>query len=303
MEQWLPRRPLILAPVIPLVWTVSWLCIVSARFLMGIRYPQPSQLQDSVLLVSALVLLVNIYNLILIYQRTDKYRNLPTYGPRAMLLAIILIVSIVLAWGQPQVVLIPNRLTRWVAVFIALNFIQALLGEFFTLLERPKTRRKLASLYFPTVVLGIAGIYIPLYLTLYNSWSTSLLIIGFILLTCFAFMSWQNLKGIFSKALATNSVIYEMFIGIHLVSVVLAVICGCCSIILYHQGSLTFIISSYCFVAGLIAYGITGLIIGAMQRYENDYRYGHVNGHPQRYILLGGMLMLSLLVVNYYFTK
>lgn len=150
MEQWLPRRPLILLPVIPLVWTVSWLCLVSARFLMGIQYPQPAQFQDSVLMISALILLANIYNLILIYQRIDIYRKIPTYAPRAMLLAIILIISIVLAWGQPQAVLIPNHLTVWV------------------------------------VILRIAGLYLPQYLTLRGSWTMPLMIVGIIMLACFA---------------------------------------------------------------------------------------------------------------------
>ncbi|MRN07427.1 hypothetical protein EAI26_08520 [Lactobacillus sp. 0.1XD8-4] len=297
MEQWLPRRPLILLPVIPLVWTVSWLCLVSARFLMGIQYPQPAQFQDSVLLISALILLANIYNLILIYQRIDIYRKIPTYTPRAMLLAIILIISIVLAWGQPQAVLIPNHLTVWVVIFITLNFLQAILSIFFTLLERPKTRRKLASLYVPVVILGIAGLYLPQYLTLRGSWTMPLMIIGIIMLACFAWVSCRNLKGIFSKVLAVNSVTYEVLVGIHLASTPLTVIGGSSSFILKYQNSPIFVVSSYCFVFSVLAYGITGLIIAAMQRYENDYRYGHVNSKPQRYVYLGVMLMLSLLAL------
>lgn len=92
--------------------------------------PSPNQLQDSVLLVSAVILVMNIYNLILIYQRAEKYRNLSPYAPRALLLAIVLIISIVLAWGQPKVVLIPSYLNIWVMIFIVLNCLQALLGQF-----------------------------------------------------------------------------------------------------------------------------------------------------------------------------
>ena len=110
MEQWLPRQPLILTPTIPLMWTVGWLCTMSAYIILGGEPPSPNQLQDSVLLVSAVILVMNMYNLILIYQRAEKYRNLSPYAPRALLLAIVLIISIVLAWGQPKVVLIPKEL-------------------------------------------------------------------------------------------------------------------------------------------------------------------------------------------------
>lgn len=130
MEQWLPRQPLILTPTIPLMWTVGWLCTMSAYIIVGGQPPSPNQLQDSVLLVSAVILVMNIYNLILIYQRAEKYRNLSPYAPRALLLAIVLIISIVLAWGQPKVVLIPSYLNIWVMIFIVLNCLQALLGQF-----------------------------------------------------------------------------------------------------------------------------------------------------------------------------
>ena len=35
MEQWLPRQPLILTPTIPLMWTVGWLCTMSAYIILG----------------------------------------------------------------------------------------------------------------------------------------------------------------------------------------------------------------------------------------------------------------------------
>ena len=79
MEQWLPRQPLILTPTIPLMWTVGWLCTMSAYIILGGEPPSPNQLQDSALLVSAVILVMNMYNLILIYQRAEKYRNLSPY--------------------------------------------------------------------------------------------------------------------------------------------------------------------------------------------------------------------------------
>ena len=49
--------------------------------------------------------------------------------------------------------------------------------------------------------------------------------------------------------------------------------------------------------------GISGLIIGAMQRYNNDYQYGHVKGHPQRYICCGIFLMIILLGLSFILKK
>ena len=41
MEQWLPRQPLILTPTIPLMWTVGWLCTMSAYIILGGEPPIP----------------------------------------------------------------------------------------------------------------------------------------------------------------------------------------------------------------------------------------------------------------------
>ena len=220
MEQWLPRQPLILTPTIPLMWTVGWLCTMSAYIIVGGHPPSPNQLQDSVLLVSAVILVMNIYNLILIYQRAEKYRNLSPYAPRALLLAIVLIISIVLAWGQPKVVLIPSYLNIWVMIFIVLNCLQALLGQFFALLERPQSRRRFASMYWPIVVLCAAGIVTPPSLELHNGWTLPFIIGDCILLIFFIARSWQEMPRILVKVPANNSIIYELLVGINLATII-----------------------------------------------------------------------------------
>lgn len=302
MEQWLPRQPLILTPTIPLMWTVGWLCTMSAYIILGGEPPSPNQLQDSVLLVSAVILVMNMYNLILIYQRAEKYRNLSPYAPRALLLAIVLIISIVLAWGQPKVVLVPNHLNAWVAIFIILNFIQALLGEFFALHERPKTRRKLSSMYWPAIVLCGTGILIPLCLELRKNGYLPVFVSGGIFLACFTEGSWQEISRIQTKVPANNSIIYELLVGINLTTIFLTVLSGVLFIVFSFTNKKTNIILA-CLALSPGLNGISGLIVGAMQRYNNDYRYGHVNGHPQRYMYCGSLLVIILLVLGFILEK
>lgn len=302
MEQWLPRQPLILTPTIPLMWTVGWLCTMSAYVILGGQPPSPNQLQDSVLLVSAVILVMNIYNLILIYQRVEKYRNLSTYAPRALLLAIILIISIVLAWGQPKVVLIPSYLNIWVMIFIVLNCLQALLGQFFALLERPQSRRRFASMYWPIVVLCTAGIVTPPSLELHNGWTLPFIISDCILLSFFIVRSWQEIPRILIKVQANNSIIYEMLVGINLTTIISTVVSGVLFIVFdFNNTEISIVVA--CFALSPTINGISGLIIGAMQRYNNDYRYGHVKGHPQRYIYCGIFLMIILLMLGFILKK
>ncbi|WP_308015798.1 hypothetical protein [Limosilactobacillus reuteri] len=302
MEQWLPRQPLILTPTIPLMWTVGWLCTMSAYVILGGQPPSPNQLQDSVLLVSAVILVMNIYNLILIYQRVEKYRNLSTYAPRALLLAIILIISIVLAWGQPKVVLIPSYLNIWVMIFIVLNCLQALLGQFFALLERPQSRRRFASMYWPIVVLCTAGIVTPPSLELHNGWTLPFIISDCILLSFFIVRSWQEIPRILIKVQANNSIIYEMLVGINLATIISTVVSGVLFIV-FDFNSTEISIVAACFALSPTINGISGLIIGAMQRYNNDYRYGHVKGHPQRYIYCGIFFVIILLMLGFILKK
>lgn len=302
MEQWLSRQPLILTPTIPLMWTVGWLCTMSAYIILGGEPPSPNQLQDSVLLVSAVILVMNIYNLILIYQRAEKYRNLSPYAPRALLLAIILIISIVLAWGQPKVVLIPSYLNIWVMIFIVLNFLQALLGQFFALLERPQSRRKFASMYWPIVVLCAAGIVTPPSLELHNGWTLPFIIGDCFLLIFFIARSWQEMPRILVKVQANNSIIYELLVGINLATIISTVMSGVLFIVFdFNNTKISIVVA--CFALSPTINGISGLIIGAMQRYNNDYRYGHVKGHPQRYIYCGIFLVIILLMLGFILKK
>lgn len=295
MEQWLPRRPLILAPLIPLIWTVSWLGTMTIRHAFGFAYPNPNQLQDSVLIVSAVVLIANIYNLILIYQQTEKYRNAPRYSQNALLLAIILIISIVLAWGQPKKILIPNRLTSGVVTYIILNCGLALLANYFVRMSRPPTRQKRASLLLPVAQLAITAFISPLVFITSAGWGSGLL--GGILLVAFGFAQWNNMAGLFNPAPATKSGIYQILLGINLTTVLTTIFCGFDTFVMtVLKGKIELVAA--CFIQSIILASVTGVIIAAMQRYKNDYRYGHAVGNEIKYLITGILLTVTFLLLT-----
>lgn len=297
MERWRPQRPMIIAPALPLMWTSSWLSGVTACRLLGTASPSPKQLESSVLMVSLVVLLANIYNLILICQRIESFREAPGYVIRVVLLALVMISSLVLAWGQPTTVLIANRLTWWVAIFLILNFIQALLGRYFVAMTRPMPVNRLASTELPLVTLLVTGLVVSD--SLLNLEKTSVLIslVQTILIVGLAIWQWRNLTGLLQTVDATKSVTYQMLVGINLSSSGLMLVLGINSFVLNLTGGILPLIS-YCFTISMIAFGLSGVVVAAMQRYDNDYRYGHVHGKPIRYLLLGMLLLVAIVLVS-----
>lgn len=296
MEQWLPRRPLILAPIIPLIWTVSWLGIATALRELGYQQPDPRQWQDSVLLVSAFVVIANIYNLILIYQRAEQHNRTSVYLRRSFLLAIILIISIVLAWGQPKTILIPNQLTSWVVLYILLNLGQALLGIYFINQEDNRTtNNKLASIILPVGILTATGIFLPLVLT--NRGNCFFAVGGGALLIALGYVQWLNVPGLFCSVAATRSGFYQFLLGLDIMTTMTTIVFGLDTVIMMTLGGRPDLIS-YCFAISLIGVGISDTFIAAMQRYHNDYRYGHARGYEIWYLIGGIILTVAFLLLN-----
>lgn len=294
MEQWLPRRPLILTPIIPLAWTTSWLGIVTALRSLGFGSPSPSQLRDSVLLVSAFIVVANIYNLILIYQHAERREKTTTYQQCSILLAIILIVSMVLAWGQPKQVLMPTQINWWVAAFILLNSGQAILGTYFVQRVNPvQTRTRKASLVLPVIILTVAGYILPLALAIRGSWLVALLGIAFLIALING--QWVNFTGLLSPVAATKSGIYQSLLGMNITTTVTTVFFGLDTFVMAALGERPDLIS-YCFALSLLGVGLSGILIAAMQRYQNDYRYGHAPGREMWYLIGGIILTVAVLL-------
>ena len=291
MKRWRPQRPMIVTPALPLMWTSSWLSGVTACRLLGTASPSPKQLESSVLLVSMVVLLANIYNLILICQRIESFREAPGYVIRVVLLALVMISSLVLAWGQPTTVLIANRLTWWVAIFLILNFIQAFLGRYFVAMTRPMPVNRLASTWLPLVTLLVTALVISYSLLNFEKASVLISLVQILLVVGLAIWQWRNLTGLLQVVAATKSVIYQMLVGVNLGASGLMLVLGINSFILSLMGGILPLIS-YCFTNSMIAFGLSGVVVAAMQRYDNDYRYGHVHGKPIRYLLIGRLLFV-----------
>lgn len=104
------------------------------------------------------------------------------------------------------------------------------------------------------------------------------------------------------KVPANNSIIYELLVGINLATIISTVMSGVLFIVFdFNNTEISIVVA--CFALSPTINGISGLIIGAMQRYNNDYRYGHVKGHPQRYIYCGIFLVIILLMLGFILKK
>ncbi len=93
-----------------------------------------------------------------------------------------------------------------------------------------------------------------------------------------------------------------MLVGINLATIISTVVSGVLFIVFDFNNTEISIVAA-CFALSPTINGISGLIIGAMQRYNNDYRYGHVKGHPQRYIYCGIFWMIILLMLGFILKK
>ena len=157
-------------------------------------------------------------------------------------------------------------------------------------------------MYWPIVVLCAAGIVTPPSLELHNGWTLPFIIGDCILLIFFIARSWQEMPRILVKVPANNSIIYELLVGINLATIISTVMSGVLFIIFsFINNEISEVSAS--FALSPTINGISGLTIGAMQRYNNDYRYGHVKGHPQRYIYCGIFLVIILLMLGFILKK
>lgn len=93
-----------------------------------------------------------------------------------------------------------------------------------------------------------------------------------------------------------------MLVGINLATIISTVVSGVLFII-FNFNNIEISIVAACFTLSPAINGISGLIIGAMQRYNNDYRYGHVKGHPQRYIYCGIFLVIIFIGLGFILRK
>lgn len=234
-------------------------------------------------MISAVILVANIYNLILIYQQTqgDSQQTIG-YQVLAIVDALVLIVTTVLAWGQPGHVLLPAKMTWWPGIFLGLNTIQALLGGYFVTVTRPQNTGKL-SLFLGPIDLLIASLTVPACLT------TRWWLVALTMLIMVNIIQIAQIPSLFVPTPANRSMTYRGLLGMNLASsfggvllTMLAIKCETLRVSLPLCTLLT---------------GLSDIVIAAMQRYNNDYRYGHASKKHQQLLCAIGAIIFVLLIL------
>lgn len=273
------------------MWTSSWLAIAAAiRLLRGKGLPAGSEVVESILLVSAVVLVANAYNLILICRQTDLLKQDRLYRLMTILEALTLMVATVLAWGKPSAILAPNLLNLGTEMFLVLNVGQALLGNYFVLATRLKSRVPKRSLLLGTMTMAATGL-LPLIIE-----NTGIVVLisslGWLVIIIWHF---YQLPRLFAATLAAKCGTYQALIGVNLGALFVALFLGLATIVINVLGGGLALLAEG-FAVAMSALGISDALIAAMQRYNNDYRYGHALYHEQAF-LLGGVIAWLLFLM------
>lgn len=278
------------------MWTSSWLAIAAAvRLLRGKGLPAGNEVVESILLVSAVVLVANAYNLILVCQQTALLKQDRLYRLMTLFEAVILMGATVLAWGKPGTILAPNLLNLGAGMFLFLNIVQALLGNYFVLATRLKSHVRKRSLLLGTVTMAATGFLLPLIMT-----STGIIVIisGLVWLAVIICHFYQ-LPRLFAATLAAKCGTYQALIGINLGALFVSLFLGFATIVVNSLGG-GLVLLGEGFAVAMATLGISDAVIAAMQRYNNDYRYGHALYH-ERAFLLGGLIIWLLFLLTLLF--
>lgn len=297
MENKTTKQPLILAPQLPLVWTVCWLVMASVGQTLGRPLATGSDVQESVLLLSAAVLVANIYNLVLLYQRPNGGRQ-PSNWP-VIAYALVLICSTVLAWGQPRAVLLPRTLAGWPLVFLLLNCGQAGLGIF---LWQNWPRRehyggqKVLSLVKMPLALTITTVVLPPALAQSGRggrWAILASGLGLLGLLC---SQWHDRQHLLARGPVQWSAGYQVMLGGQLAALLFSLVLGGRVLVQRWLGEPTDLVAG-CFAISVLVVELTAGGLAALPRYQLQYQYGRARSHRLRYRCLGAFLLAGILVV------
>lgn len=294
--QWpLTTKPLVLSPLLPLAWTGSWLTVISSWRALGHRVTGTGEIQESVLILSAVVLLVNVYNLVLIYNQPLAVKKHKWYQPLAILNAFTMIASLVLAWGSPQATLVAQQLTPFAAGFLFLNSCQALLGNYFAAVARVPS-----PLYIPMpagslYLIGTSWLF-PLVISSPSAYRFPWIILTGLFLLALGGGQLCFVKRMVAPLVTRRSGFYQCCVGATLAASLLALMAGADTLATrWAAGRLT--ILSMGMAVSLLAAALGTCVIAAMQRYRNDYRYGKAGRHPGRF-LCGGIVVYLVAILG-----
>ncbi|QFV01600.1 hypothetical protein [Limosilactobacillus pontis] len=281
-EKW-PRQPLIIMPNLPLAWLAGYWVVVTMLRGCGLTVVRPTGDQVELALMMAVVWIVaSGANQLLIYQNApltaaNRYKDL------AMVNALALICTIVLAWGKPAVILFPRQLSSLTALMLALTLLVAGIGNYFVVVTRVRHGR--LSLWLGSGALALSAVAAPLLFASSDrlSWLLAAILVALIQ----ASVCWQ-LPRLLAAVPARRSGLYNLLVGFVLAALFASFLLGVATI---AQLWIWAVYSRLAICWGLswLAIGSGTLVIAACQRYQSDFRYGHATGHENWFVAAGAL--------------
>lgn len=301
MKRLMEWRPLIIGPLLPLMWMSCWLTYITIARGMAIRTVKPAELQESLLLISGVVVVINIYNLVLIYHETTLIKTIYFYSILAISFAVTIICSMVLAWSDPARILTPEHLSAWTVIFVLLTAIQGLMGNYFALVTRQQVtiENPRSSLVLASTCLTLTSLIAVPALTDGVACRRGWVVLLLLFLIANTVLGIVNLNHLFKPLAVQQSVTYKLLVGINLSSFFISILTGLDTVTV-RWISPHFALLAVCMLTALTVYGISTAVIAGMQRYDNDYRYGHVNGRERLWVVVGAILFMALLLIECY---
>lgn len=157
MDKWW-RQPLAAVTSLPLVLAAlrwDWLAMLR---LVG-QAPTKLTLDSEVfwLLLGAVCFVLNVFNLLAIYQQEGPAARTVQYRVASWLLAVLLMAGLVVCWSRPESLILPTRLNWLLVVATVIAALQALVGNYF-LLVTPASKPRWQLLTLPTLTWLVAAL-------------------------------------------------------------------------------------------------------------------------------------------------
>ncbi|KRM36175.1 hypothetical protein FD34_GL000182 [Limosilactobacillus pontis DSM 8475] len=270
-------------PNLPLAWLAGYWVVVTMLRGCGLTVVRPTGDQVELALMMAVVWIVaSGANQLLIYQNApltaaNRYKDL------AMVNALALICTIVLAWGKPAVILFPRQLSSLTALMLALTLLVAGIGNYFVVVTRVRHGR--LSLWLGSGALALSAVAAPLLFASSDrlSWLLAAILVALIQ----ASVCWQ-LPRLLAAVPARRSGLYNLLVGFVLAALFASFLLGVATI---AQLWIWAVYSRLAICWGLswLAIGSGTLVIAACQRYQSDFRYGHATGHENWFVAAGAL--------------
>lgn len=293
-DKW-PRQPLIIMPNLPLAWIAGYWVVVTMLRGCGIAVARPTGDQVELALMLAVVWIVaSAVNQLLIYQNVpivgaNRYKEL------AMANALVLICTIVLAWGNPAVLLFPRQRSSLTALMLVLTLLVAGLGDYFVAVTRPRGGR--LPLWLGTGALALSSLAAPLLFAsdLASDQWLGWVLAGVLVILIQAVAVWQ-LPHLLAPVPARRSGLYNLLVGFVLAALFASFLLG---VTTFAQLWIWKVCSrlAICWGFSWLTIADGTLVIAACQRYRGDFRYGHAAGYENWFVAAGALCWVAVMIV------